>query len=306
MTMERLNEPYPQEEWGARVAIDFFLGGAGSGLVAFYLLNLSAFGENYGLGLFVSVLSLVFILAGLALLASELGQPSYLWRSMARIRKSWMARGSLFNLALLITLMIMAGSFLVQASVAAVSPLYVAAIVLSLLVCIYPGMLLRSIRDIKSWRTGIQPALTFVVAASSGLGLLVFVAAITGSSYLNSSEEALAASTLSFAISMVYATSLRRSSFEGARATYSMMASNKEGLSFYPFLVLGCVLPIACFLLAVVSPGGIGSQLVAATGAVSLLAGSLVYRLLVLRSARHEPLTLLRARGSVESSFSQT
>lgn len=296
MTMERLNEPYPQEEWGARVAVDFFLGGAGSGLAAFYLLNLSAFGENYGLGLFVSVLSVVFILAGLALLASELGQPSYLWRSMARIRKSWMARGSLFNLALLITLMIMAGSFLVQASVAAASPLYVAAIVLSLLVCIYPGMLLRGIRDIRSWRTGIQPALTFVVAASSGLGLLVFVAVITGSSYSNSSEEALAASTLSFAISMVYATSLRRSSFEGARAAYSMMASNKEGLSLYPFLVLGCALPIACFLLAVVSPGGIGSQLVAATGAVSLLAGSLVYRLLVLRSARHEPLTLLRAR----------
>jgi formate-dependent nitrite reductase membrane component NrfD len=291
--MEMLNEPYAQKEWGAKVALDFFLGGSASSLVAFYLVNLSASGASYELGTYLSILSLAFLLGGLVLLASEMGRPSNLWRSTAKFRKSWMARGSVFNLALLVTLCFLAASFVFRAPPIVAYPVYVFAVVLSLMVSLYPGMLLHSVRDIKSWRSSFQPPLSLAEAASSGLGLLVLVTVFSGSSVFIPVMEALSVSTLSLIFAIVFLSSLGRSSLPGAKATYSKLVSARDGLSFYPFITIGCALPIGCFLFALLVPNWAGARPVAALGAGSLLAGNIIYRFMLLLHARHEPMTLL-------------
>jgi formate-dependent nitrite reductase membrane component NrfD len=291
--IERLNEPYAQEEWGNRVAMDFFLGGSGAGLIAFYVMNLYAFGENYRLGIYLALLSLALVCGGLALLASELGRPSNLWRSATRFRRSWMARGSVFNLALLAALLLLAATLATRPSPAVAYPFYLAAGFLGLLVAVYPGMLLHSVRDIKSWRSNLQPALTFVEATLGGLGLLALAAAISQTPPWVVSAEALALSALALLLSVAFLLSLGRSRYAGARATYSGLVRADGWQSFYLFAVLGIALPSGCFLAAVLFPGWTLVRPAVALGALSLLAGNLVYRLLLLRTARHEPLTIL-------------
>ena len=90
--------PRLQAEWGARVSLDFFFGGAGAGLLGSYLLIAARDGYR-GLSVAVIVTGVVLVLLGLLLLASELGRPANALRSMANPGSSWMARGAIFNLA---------------------------------------------------------------------------------------------------------------------------------------------------------------------------------------------------------------
>ena len=290
--IERMNEPYAQKEWGTRVALDFFLGGTGAGLVAFYIVNLFAFGEDYSLGAYLALLSAALVFAGLALLASELGRPSNLWRSVTGFRRSWMARGSLLNLALLATLPPLALGLATRPSAAVADPLYLAAGVLGFLVAAYPGMLLHSVRDIRSWRSDLQPALSFVEAALGGLGLLALAAALSQTWSWALTAEALVVSALALLLSAAFVRSLGRSGYAGARATHSMMKAGGCP-PFCLFVALGSALPALLFLAALLFPEWPLVRPELAVGAVSLLAGNLVYRLLLLRTARHEPLTLL-------------
>ena len=291
--MERIGEPYPQREWGVRVALDFFLGGAGSALAAFYLLNLAAFGGSTELGVYVSALSLVLVLGGLTLLASELGRLSNFWRSMTKVGTSWMARGSVSNLALVISLVLLFGSFEAQLQPPSSSAVYAVVVILSLMVALYPGMLLHSVRDIKSWRSPAQPFLTFLQAVSSGIGALVLATAALGGPSALVVTEALAASVLCALVSISYLLSLKGSKHSSSRAAYSRLKSVK-GVPLYLLLALGYLLPILCFLAALALPNWQGSSILAVSGAALTLAAGAGYMLKLLGNGFHEPMTILQ------------
>ncbi len=294
---EILGEPYPQEEWGTRVALDFFLGGTGSGLAALYLINLIAFGESRDLGVGVSAFSALLVLSGVALLGSELGRPSNLWRSAARFRTSWLARGSVFSLVLLVALGLVAGSFAVQASAPSVLPLYLVAAILSLMVAAYPGMLLHSIKDIGSWRSSVQPLLSLLQAVSTGSSVLVLATIAAGGPLGDVTAEALLVCALCLLLSMSYLVSLRKSGSEGAGAAYTKLKS-VGGFPAYFIFTFSYGLPLAFFLSILALPGTQGLQVLAVAGAALVLAMGLGYRMKLLRTGFHEPLTILRQRDS--------
>ena len=291
--MERIGEPYRQREWGVRVALDFFLGGTGSALAAFYLLNLAAFGGSPDLGVYVSASSLVFVLGGLSLLASELGRPANFWRSMTKLRRSWMARGSASNLALVISLLLLLGSFEAPTKPPLSSAVYAVVVIFSLMVAVYPGMLLHSVRDVKSWRSVVQPFLTFLQAVSTGIGTLVLLTVVLGGPLTIAVAEALVASVLCALLSMSYLLSLKGSRHSSARAAYSELKS-LGGVPLNLLLALAYMLPILCFGAVLPLPGWSGSSVLAAAGAALTLAASVGYRLRLLGSGFHEPMTVLR------------
>ena len=88
-------KPFKQNEFGKRVAADFFLSGTGSSMYIVYFL--SALIAGFKLNSAILLAGPALILAGLVLLFSELGKPSNFWRSVANYRTSWMARGAIFN-----------------------------------------------------------------------------------------------------------------------------------------------------------------------------------------------------------------
>ena len=73
--------PRLQAEWGARVSLDLFFGGAGAGLLGSYLLIAARNGYR-GLSVVVIAAGVAFVLLGLLLLASEMGRPANALRSL--------------------------------------------------------------------------------------------------------------------------------------------------------------------------------------------------------------------------------
>ena len=157
-------------EWGTRVSLDLFFGGAGAGLLGSYLLIAARDGYD-GLSVTVIVAGVALVLLGLLLLASELGRPAKGLRSMANRGSSWMARGALFNLALLAAALLLI--FVHLAGLQLLVPVAAMLTVLcSGLVAAYPGFLLFAAKDIRLWRSRLLPWLMFFYSLMSGLSLL--------------------------------------------------------------------------------------------------------------------------------------
>jgi formate-dependent nitrite reductase membrane component NrfD len=116
------------------------------------------------------------ILAGLVLLFSELGKPSNFWRSVANYRTSWMARGAIFNFfyvaagfGILLAESLRSYSFLPWIDATG--------FVIALLVLVYPGMLLRAVKDIPAWNSASTLAVTLIFALSGGGAAVILASA---------------------------------------------------------------------------------------------------------------------------------
>jgi formate-dependent nitrite reductase membrane component NrfD len=290
---DRLKAPYAQPEWRIRVALDFFFGGAGSSLAAFYLINIFATGTYDQLNLYVPFLSLLLVMCGLFLLASELGRRSNLLRSLTNMRTSWLARGSALNLALIAFLLLLIPRSAMTDAWATTSAISFGVIIVALMVSLYPGMLLHSVKDIKLWRSRFQPVLTLVSAILSGLGLLIIIDAAIGSSLVAPAAEALVGCGLVLIIQTTYFVSLRRSKYLSARCSYTSLISSGGGLGLILLFGFGGILPLASLLVFLAVPMWQDVRVVSYFGALSLLAGCIAYRLQILRAARHEPITAL-------------
>lgn len=163
--------PQRQTEWGIRVALDFFFGGAGAGLLCVYLLFSGWVNRYAGLSWQVLCIAGCLVLLGLLLLASELGRPANLWQSVINYKSSWIARGAIFNLGLLVSVFLLIVAL--RAGLEAVIPILAAVtVVLSALVACYPGFLLFSMKDVRLWRSPLLPALMASYSVMSGLSLL--------------------------------------------------------------------------------------------------------------------------------------
>jgi formate-dependent nitrite reductase membrane component NrfD len=170
-----------QQEWGALFSLWLFLSGTGS--VLFLLFELLGLPPVFGL------LSLAVVVAGGVLLLFELGNPLRAWRSVARLRTSWLSRG-----ALSVALFLVCGALSVAPSFAVFSwlpwneqsivgkLLGWAALLCALLVSIYPGFFLANNRSVPFWNTRLFAVMSwgFAVMGACGLALLAWPAALAG------------------------------------------------------------------------------------------------------------------------------
>jgi len=286
--------PRLQAEWGARVSLDFFFGGAGAGLLGSYLLIAARNGYR-GLSVAVIATGVVLVLLGLLLLASELGRPAKALRSMANPGTSWMARGAIFNLALiaaalLLIVALLAGSRLLVPAVAMLT------VLCSALVAAYPGFLLFGAKDIRLWHSRLLPGLMFLYSLMSGLSLLTLA-----DSALHLGMQATlrpAALIVMLPVTILFVAFWGRSSAAMGCGCWEGLRRLAGRQLLAPFvvstIVVGILLPLVCYVYAAFS--GV-AELPMLLGAVSFLAGAVCLRYFVVKAASHEPVTFLAKRS---------
>ena len=275
--------PRLQAEWGARVSLDFFFGGAGAGLLGSYLLIAARDGYR-GLSVAVIATGVALVLLGLLLLASELGRPANALRSMANPGTSWMARGAIFNLAL-----IAAALLLIVALLAGLRMLVPAVAMLTVLcsglVAAYPGFLLFGAKDIRLWHSRLLPGLMFLYSLMSGLSLLTLADSALHLGMQATLRPAALIVMLPVTILFVafWGKSWRRLVEQQLLAPFVVST-----------IAAGILLPLVCYVYAAFS--GV-AELPMLLGAVSFLAGAVCLRYFVVKAASHEPVTFLAKRS---------
>ncbi len=272
-------EPFRQQEFGWRVALDFLLSGSGSSLFIVYFLAGGGVSAVYMVGP-------ALVLAGLAVLLSELGRPSNFWRSIYNYRASWMARGAIFNLAY--TLIWLAMVSLYALRVGNYFPLYAVEFAFSFPVLIYPVMLLYEVKDIKLWRSWWTSALTLLYAISGGSSLGAALSLL-----YRSGDQIVYASALINVILIVFLFVYIQELRQKQRVYRSVESALREmlyggGRALLQLSFSGAVVSLAMYVIALaIQPVAL---LAVPLGAAIDLAGVYSFRLMVLRLGFHEPL----------------
>jgi protein NrfD len=276
--------PRLQAEWGARVSLDFFFGGAGAGLLGSYLLIAARDGYR-GLSVAVIATGVALVMLGLLLLASELGRPANALRTMANCGTSWMARGAIFNLALiaaalLLIIALLAGSRLLVPAAAMLT------VLCSGLVAAYPGFLLFGAKDIRLWHSRLLPGLMFLYSLMSGLSLLTLADSAL--------HLGMAASLRPAALIVMLPVTILFVAFWG-KSWRRLMGRQFIAPFVMGTLALGIVLPLVCYVYAAAFASV--AKLPMLLGAVSFLVGAVWLRYFVVKAASHEPVTFLAKRS---------
>ena len=223
------------------------------------------------------------VLLGLLLLASELGRPAKALRSMANRGTSWMARGAIFNLALIAVALL-----LIIARLAGLRLLVPAAAMLTVLcsglVAAYPGFLLFGAKDIRLWHSRLLPGLMFLYSLMSGLSLLTLA-----DSALHLGMQAIlrpAALIVMLPVTILFA------AFWG-KSWRLMGSSSWRHLSWvhlpWEYCCRSSATSMRCF-------AGV-AEVPMRLGAISFLAGAVCLRYFVVKVASHEPVTFLAKRS---------
>ncbi len=289
-------KPQAQREWGTRVSLDFFLGGAGAGLIGSYLLAARLAGLP-ALHFGVLAAGAILVIAGAALLASELGRPANAARSFLKAGSSWMARGAILNLLLIVLLVLLLAAERSGAAGLA-QPLAVLAIIAAVLVAGYPGLLLFSARDVRLWRSPWLPLLLFAYSAASGVGLLLMADGVL-SLQLGFSvvKVELALIVVLAALFAAYWAGVSATKTAGvAQGLRQLWRGELRGAFVFGCLGVGLLLPLFCFI-DLTFVAGHWAALPLTTGTLGLLIGAYLTRYCLLRAACHEPLGFLENSG---------
>lgn len=274
-----------QREWSWLLVIDLFLGGLGGGLYLVY--------EFFHLPAFVALLSIGLVMAGGAVLLSELGHPLRAWRAIARPRTSWISRG-----VLCVTVFVLAGSLSVAPAFTAFSwlpwseeslagsALGIIAGLCALMIILYPGFILSAPRSIPFWNTPFIPVLflTHSLMGASGIVLLASpVGALQGSL---SAIESLAAVLIVVNLAMI-SIFLFAMNHGGLSARESVRLINQAplGRTFrLGVLLVGMIIPlgIVLWLRSAVYAAGAG-----------ILIGGILFRYCVLKAGVYVPSALV-------------
>ena len=279
------------------VALDFFLGGTGAGLIGVYVLAAGLMFDQMTESFYPLFIGLALLVMGLAILMADLGRPTNFWRMVKGYRTSWMARGSILNLALLgSSALLILGLSLRNASLASVAA--DAALLAAALVATYPGLLLFSVRDIRLWRSPLIAILMPAYSTSSGLALLQLAGLSPSHATGSLMPELVWVATATTAVLSYAFFSNSRTSSKGGREGYRLMTS---GWLRRPFLLGFVAVGIVSTLLF--EAGAILGTAMAVQygvmGSLSCLAGAFFFRYLTLKAAFHEPIRVfLEPAGS--------
>ena len=175
-----------QQEWAWLISAAFFFGklGAGGFLISYF--------AHYYTGMVVG-LAIVVVLKTTAHLLF-LGRPLRAWRAVAKWRTSWISRGILGILVLVVAGFVYVSPALgigVLDKGSAVQEVFgVIAALAAVNVMIYDGFVLKQSRGIPFWNTWLSPLLAICYATLAGITLTLVLQSITLSHTSQGSLEA--------------------------------------------------------------------------------------------------------------------
>lgn len=287
-------EPFKQNEFGKRVAVDFLLSGTGSSMFIIYYLVASIM--RLTLNIIMLLTGPALILVGLFILFSELGRPSNFWRSIINYRTSWMSRGAIFNIVY-----VTIGLAILLAHEVGLNYLLpwinVAGLICALLVLVYPAMLLHAVKDIPVWNSSSTIAITLLFAITGGGAATLAMSATIQYSMISEILRILLALEVFLALSVMFFVIVLRelSRVKKAAAVSFKMMQHKGGL--YSSLIFGTVVPVVLYLMAIFFSDTI-QELAALIGSIFTLYGTYAFRLMLLNTGYHEPLVSEKIIGA--------
>jgi len=274
----------PQTNWierrGAVIWLSMYAGILGGGA---YLVSL--FFDNFA-GMFISWLVVVFIKGGLHLAHAE--RPLKLWRMILRPQTSWISRGMILTLALIVlgAIQLILSYFIPGAPVEIIFKWLTG--IASFGVVIYAGFTLSYVSGIPIWNVatlpvsfifwGIQTGASLILILGPGADMTKLAVILTGS--------------MSTAIIIVIAFYLWTGTYEGDTARESVKELMHGTLALIMWLVaviIGLVVPLAISLLYLMG-GSMPGQLTAIVLLACSLCGGLAFTYAVLKAGVYRPI----------------
>jgi len=276
-----------QTRWDFRAAMNFVLGGMGSGLAIVAAAFWVAFGLSAAAAGALFVLAGIVMAIGLVFVFFKIGRKTRFLYAIRRPNTSWMSRevyaaGAFYALV--------AANFFHPLSV--FPPLIGAAAAL-FLYC--QGRILSASKGIPAWRAPMMPAMIVATGLFEGLGL---AAALFGGAAAPAAPRALAVLFAVFALLNAGLWHLYRSR---ARAAGVPPLARDVLTKMTPWLHgIGHAVPALLALAALFSPMGAASALIAFAGIAAVAGGALWKFVLVTRAAYFQTIVLPRMphRGS--------
>lgn len=254
----------------------------------------------YILGVFsgsvvVQWLGVAFVATAVVALLAHLGVRAHLaWRAITKFRTAWVSRGTVFM-----------GVFLASAIGAHLAAMLQMnglarfatglAVVAAVLVIIYAGMMLRSMRAVTIWNTLFLPAAFSIHSVATGL--TVFAALATAlrldpGLVAGAVQGAVVMLVVSALVSAAYLSNVKRST--GVLASLERLL---KGMLRPRFLwgagLVGTLVPLCLLLVIWLAGAGLGygaALLLAIVAAGCRLYGDYAYRLSIVKSGAYEPI----------------
>ena len=286
-------KPFRQTVWGARVAIDLFLGGVGGGIFVAYALFSLLNPSIYHVVNSVSALSAIFVILGLIVLTSEVGRPMNSMKVINNLKTSWMSRGALISIAFvlvsgLLFILNLAGITWLNAFLTGLN------LIIGLILIAYPGLLLRAVLDIPAWRSLTIFSTMYIYSFLSGVALLDMYLLLDGDglAYLGTVTPSIAIVVVILSTVSLY--NLRRGNDVASVTSYRELTETGANRIFWlGAMVLGLVAPASIFLYVIISNK---LEILDLLATLLILIGALSFKYSILRVGFHKPMIRSAAR----------
>ena len=271
-----------QQEWAWLISAAFFFGkvGAGAFLISYF--------THYYTGMVVGLLIVAVLKTTAHLLF--LGRPLRAWRAVAKWRTSWISRGLLGVLVLLVAGFVYVSPALgigVLHKGSAVQAVFgVIAALGAVDVMIYDGFVLKQSRGIPFWNTYLSPLLAIGYATLAGITMTLVLQSITLTHTSLGSLEGLEIALLAVNLVLIGLYVLTaRTRGTAAQAAAAMLTRGRLQALF--LLVVGCLLATLVFAAVAIATGDVAFLAIAAC---CDLTGHFVVFFAVLRSGAYAPM----------------
>jgi len=305
---EMVCAPRAQLEWGfggrrkirdGALLLALFIGGIGAGqfVVSAWLLS-------YPLG---AVVGLLFVAVGKsAAHLAYLGRPSRFLRLFMRPKSSWVSRGLIAMMFLIVFGLAYLAPYLAPmvgidwtawSMTDAINGLFLGiAIIAAFIVMIYDGFVLNSCKSISSWHTMLLPVMFFVYSIAGGVAMSALMTIFDPGGMLNTEDMItqiirLDTFLLSAMCAMIvfYIMNLYSSDLTGRESLRRLMMGRTAVFFIGLALVTGLLVPMILTAFHQVEGIGTVATYLLAASAILELAGDLSVRHSILKTGLHAP-----------------
>jgi formate-dependent nitrite reductase membrane component NrfD len=297
-----MNQAAKQKSWGWMIVLYIFLAGLGGGtfLFSFILLVMEKYESVAKIGALAGPLVVLF---ASILLLFDLGSPVKAYRLFTTpktLMSSWMTRGAWILTAFIILGLAYAlpaynlFKWLPWSQISGWGRgLGIAACLLSIIVPVYPGLLLGVIKSIPLWNTSVLPPIFFLSGLDTGIAVLVLLSIFLPAAIDVAGFHLLGTTDIVLIILLLVALfayiEIMRQSSTTAAASIRLL---KTPLFIGGVVIAGLILPLALLIISVSISGIQTIRIIDGITGVLILAGALLLRLSVVTSGLHRPLEL--------------
>jgi sulfite dehydrogenase (quinone) subunit SoeC len=301
---EMMCAPRAQLEWGfggrrkirdGALLIALFLGGIGAGQFV-----VSTWIFNYPLS---AVIGMIFVAVGKsAAHLAYLGRPMRFFRLFMKPKTSWISRGLIAMMILIIFGLLYLAPYLAPwiginwtawAMTDTISQVFLAiAVVAAFIVMIYDGFVLNSCKSISSWHTMLLPVMFFTYAIAGGVAMSALTTMIDSGSTLSTDSLVVLDGFLlgaMFALVVFYLMNLYTSDLTGKESLHRLLMSRTAIFFIGLALIAGLAVPIVLTLVHESGTQGTIATTLLAASAILELAGDISVRHSILRAGLHSP-----------------